>query len=155
MATPTLEQTRAAGLSLSAMPQSKFDERRHAEAGDALVAFFVILAKKLFPKATEAQTAQRVELMLAAYFLRGDLEKKKLAAPAEAKAKKAVESVATLSGAALEQRMTAEVGDSVLAFLNAFSIKVTQARDDATRAGNVHLMLLAYLVRGALSAVRA
>ena len=64
MATPTLEQTRAAGLSLSAMPQSKFDERRHAEAGDALVAFFVILAKKLFPKATEQELRVRLTVRL-------------------------------------------------------------------------------------------
>jgi len=64
----------------------------------------VILAKKLFPTDKEAATATRVELMIAAYLLRSDVEGKKGKAPAEGAAKKAIEKVAALDAKALDKR---------------------------------------------------
>jgi len=152
MAAPTLEQTRAAASGIHSMAEADFKRRRSAEAGDALVAFFVILAKKLFPQDKEQATAARVELMLGAYFLRGDVDQSAAKAPGEAAAKKVIDSLAGLDGAALDQRMTDEVGDAVLAFFSAFATKVLGPLDDDARAKTVQLMVLAYLARPQLAA---
>lgn len=146
MAAPTAEQARAAASGIIDMADAELKRRRSAEAGDVMVAFFAILARKLFPQEQETPTAKRVELMLAAWLLRGDLEKTKIAPPQEAAAKKAVDAVAALNGAALDQRIVAEIGDAVLAFFSAFSKKVMGKVDDR----NVQLMVLAYLLRGDL-----
>ncbi len=147
MAAPTLEQTRAAASGIHSMAEADFKRRRSAEAGDTLVAFFVILAKKLFPQDVEQQTALRVELMLGAYFLRGEVDHSAAKPPAEAAAKKVIDSLAVLDGAALGQRMTDEVGDAVLAFFSAFATKVMGRLDPDSRAKTVQLMVLAYLAR--------
>ena len=152
VAAPTLEQTRAAGSGLQAMAEADFERRRSAEAGDALVAFFVILAKQLFPRGAEADTTARVELMLAAYFLRGDVDQAKVKAPGEAAAKKAIERVSRLDGKALDQRIGAEIGDAMMAFFNAFSIKVMPKLEPEARVKTVQLMVLAYLARRELTA---
>lgn len=151
MAAPTLEQTRAAASGIHSMAEADFKRRRTAEAGDALVAFFVILAKKLFPNDREPQTAARVELMLGAYFLRGDVEQQAVKPPSEAAAKKVIDSLASLDGAALEKRMGDEVGDAVLAFFSAFATKVLGPLDAEARAQTVQLMVLAYLARPQLA----
>jgi hypothetical protein len=147
MAAPTLDQTRTAASGIHSMAEADFVKRRSAEAGDALVAFFVILAKKLFPKDKEPLTAARVELMLAAYFLRGEVDHKAAKPPSEAAAKKAIDLVSSLDGAALDQRITDEIGDAVLAFFSAFSGKVIPGIDPDSRAKTVQLMVLAYLAR--------
>jgi hypothetical protein len=142
------EQTKTAAAGIIEMQDADFKKRKSGEAGDVLVAFFSILARKVFPQEQETPTARRVELMLAAYFLRGELEKTKATPPAEALAKTAVEKVGALDGAALDQRIKAEIGDAVLAFFAAFSKKVMGKHDDR----NVQLMVLAYLLRGDLTA---
>lgn len=152
MPAPTLEQTRAAGSAIHTMAEADFKRRRSAEAGDALVAFFVILAKQLFPKDAEADITARVELMLAAYFVRGDVEHSKVKAPSEAAAKKAIGRVSSLDGNALDRRITEEVGDAMLAFFNAFSMKVLPKLEPQSRAKSVQLMVLAYLARRELTA---
>lgn len=152
MAAPTLEQTRAAASGIHAMADADFARRRSAEAGDALVAFFVILARKLFSAEKENVVATRVELMLAAWFLRGEVDGLAASPPDEAKAKKAVDAVAALDGVALDARIGNEVGDSVMAFFSAFANKVTPDTDPLRRAKTVQLMVLAYLLRGDLTA---
>ena len=153
MTAPTLEQTRAAASGIHSMAEEDFARRRREEAGDALTAFFVVLAKKLFPKDVEEAIAARVETMLAAYFLRGEVEGAKGKPPSEAAAKKAVEHVASLDGAALNQRIDDEIGDAMLAFFSAFSKKVLPLETDGMRvAMQVQLMVLAYLARKHLSA---
>ena len=152
MAAPTLDQTRAAASGIHSMAEADFKRRRSAEAGDALVAFFVILAKKLFPRDAETDTATRVELMLGAYFLRGDVDKTAVKPPSEATAKKAIDEVSSLDGPALDQRITDEVGDAMLAFFNAFSMKVMPRLEAEARAKTVQLMVLAYLARRELTA---
>ena len=152
MAAPTLDETRAAASGIHSMAEADFKRRRSAEAGDALVAFFVILAKKLFPREQEAGIVARVELMLAAYFLRGDVDKTSVKPPAEAVAKKAIDRVSGLDGPALDRRITDEVGDAMMAFFNAFSMKVLPGLDADSRAKTVQLMVLAYLARRELSA---
>jgi len=153
MAAPTLEQTRAAASGIHSMANEDFARRKKEEAGDALTAFFVILARKLFPKDVEEAIAARVETMLAAYFLRGEVEGQKGKPPAEAAAKKAIDAVSALDGKALDQRITDEIGDAMLAFFSAFSKKVMPHETDAERkAKQVQLMVLAYLARKQLSA---
>jgi hypothetical protein len=144
----TIEQTRTAAAGITAMQDADFKRRKSGEAGDALIAFFAILAKKLFPQEQEGTQGKRVELMLAAYFLRGELEKLPMKAPDEAKAKLAVDKVTQLNRAGLEKRMMGEVGDAVMAFFSAFSKKVMGKVDDK----NVQLMVLAYLLRRDLAA---
>jgi hypothetical protein len=139
----TVEQTQKAGAVITGLQDADFKKRKTAEAGDALVAFFAILAKKVFPKDAEALQARRVEMMLAAFFLRGELEKLPARPPGEAAAKGAVDEVAALDARALEKRMITEVGDAVLAFFTAFSKKVLGEVDD----GAVQLMVLAFLLR--------
>src|SRR6185436_12580612 len=152
MTAPTLEQTRAAASGIHSMANEDFARRKRDEAGDALTAFFVVLARKLFPKDVEESIAARVEAMLAAYFLRGEVEHSKSKPPSEAAAKKAVEAVASLDGAALNRRITDEVGDAMLAFFSAFSNKVLPHETDAERkAKQVQLMVLAYLSRVSVS----
>jgi len=143
-----VEQTRSAAAVIAGMQDADFKKRKSGEAGDVLVGFFSILARKLFPKEQESPTAKRVELMLAAYFMRGELEKLGVKPPDEATAKKAVDKVAALNGPALDARITGEIGDAVLAFFSAFSKKVMGKHDDK----NVQLMVLAYLLRGELAA---
>lgn len=150
MAAPTLEQTRAAASGIHAMGQADFAARKSQEAGDVLTAFFVILAQKLFPQDAERDTASRVELMLAAWFLRSDVQHQKLKAPSEAQAKKAVDKVSQLTAAQLDQAITAEVGDAMLAFFQAFARKVINETED-DRAKTVQLMVLAYLARRELA----
>jgi hypothetical protein len=84
--------------------------------------------------------------MVAAYLLRGDLEGARGKPPAEAQAKKAIERVSALGAKALDQRITDELGDAVVAFFSAFSRKVINETDD-DRAKTVQLMVLAYLAR--------
>jgi hypothetical protein len=148
MATPTVEQIRAAGTKLLELQDADFKRRQRAEAGDALVALFVVLATKLAPKDADEQRARRVEMMVAAYFLRGDLDGKKIAAPDEKKARMAVDGVAGLNGAALDKRISLEVGDAAMAFFSAFVNKVTGAAE----AESVQLMVLAFLLRKDLGA---
>ena len=153
MAAPTLDQTRAAASGIHSMAEADFAKRRSSEAGDALVALFVVLAKKLFPKDKEPQTAARVELMLGAYFLRGEVDHKAAKPPAEAAARKVIDQVAALDGPTLDQRITDEVGDAVLAFFSAFATKAMPGLDPDARAKTVQLMVLAYLARRELQAV--
>jgi hypothetical protein len=152
MAAPTLDETRAAASGIHSMAEADFKRRRSAEAGDALVAFFVILAKKLFPREPEANIVARVELMLAAYFLRGDVDKTSVKAPSEAVARKAIDKVSGLDGAALDERISDEIGDAMMAFFNAFSMKVMPKLDSEARVKTVQLMVLAYLARRELTA---
>ncbi len=98
---------------------------------------------KVAPKDTDEERARRVEMMVAAYFLRGDLDGKKIAAPDEKQARKAVDGVAALNGAALDKRISAEVGDAAMAFFSAFVNKVTGKAEPES----VQLMVLAFLLR--------
>lgn len=151
MATPTVDQTRAAAEKINALSPADFQTRKSQEAGDALMGFFVILAKKVFPKDPEPATVRRVQLMLASYFLRGELDTRKVSAPDEAKARKATDAVAALSGAVIDQRITQELGDPVLTYLRVFADKHMAEADPAALSGKVHLMVLAYLLRGVLA----
>jgi hypothetical protein len=148
MMVATVEQTRKAAAGIADLQDADFKKRKSGEAGDVLVGFFAILAKKLFPQEQEVTQGKRVELMLAAWFLRGDLEQLPVKPPDEAAAKKAVDKVAALKGDALDKRMTAEVGDAVLAFFSAFAKKVMGKVDDR----DVQLMVLAFLLRRELAA---
>ena len=150
MPAPTIEQTKVAAGAIASMGEADFLLRRRSEAGDTLIAYFVILARKLFAEDAAEQTAQRVEMMLASWFLRGEVEGKKAAPTDPAAAKKAVEKVAALDGAGLGQRMNAEVGDAILAFFTAFQHKTMPETDPDRRARAVQLMILAYLLRGDL-----
>jgi hypothetical protein len=147
----SLEEARAAARGIHSMTDVEFRRRKTSEAGDPLVAFFVLLAQNLFPEDTEPQTSVRVELMLAAYFLRGDLAQKKGKPPPEAAAKAAVQKVASLGGAALNERITDEIGDPVLAFFGAFAKKLINEPDDE-RGRTVQLMVLAFLAGRELAA---
>ncbi len=88
--------------------------------------------------------------MLAAYLFRGDVEGHMVRAPDEATAKRAADAVASLSGAELDARIDDEVGNAVLSWFGAFCDRFAPERSADARAGNVHLMVLAYLIRGEL-----
>jgi hypothetical protein len=143
MSTPNLEQTRAAATHVMDMQDADFNRRKSAEAGDPLIAMFSILARKLYPTDSATVAGSRVEVMLAAYFLRGDLDNIAVKAPNEQQARKAIDAVAALDGATLTKRMNEDVGDAVMAFFSAFSKKVM----GQTEAKTVQLMVLAYLLR--------
>ena len=151
MAPPTVDQTRAAAEKVNTLSPADFQKRKSQEVGDALMGFFVILAKKLFPKDPETATVRRVQLMLASYFLRAELDARTVTAPDEAKAKKATDAVTSLSGAALDKRITEELGEPVLTYLRVFAERHMAESDPAALSAKVHLMVLAYLMRGVLA----
>jgi hypothetical protein len=71
--------------------------------------------------------------------------------PDEAKGLEVVKKIQSLNGPDLEKRVRAEVGDPMLAFFSLLA-KSTAAPgdDDHAIAKKVHLMVLAYLIRGEL-----
>jgi hypothetical protein len=71
--------------------------------------------------------------------------------PDEAKGLEVVKKIQSLNGPDLEKRVRAEVGDPMLAFFSLLA-KSTAAPgdDDQAIAKKVHLMVLAYLIRGEL-----
>ena len=152
MAPPTVDQTRAAAEKINHLTPADFQKRKTQEVGDALMGFFVILAKKRFPNDPENATVRRVQLMLASYFLRGEVDPRPVVAPDEAKARKATDAIASLDGASLDKRITDEVGEPVLTFFRVFADKHMAGTDAAALSAKVHLMVLAYLIRGALAA---
>jgi hypothetical protein len=151
MAPPNVNETRAAGAAVMAMSGDDIDRRQRQEIGDPLTAFFTILAQKMFPGEPESATVTRVRLMMASWFLRGQLEHTPIAPPDEAKAKAAVAAVAGLGGAALSERIDAEVGDVVMSYFSTFADRFMPENDPAALPNKVHLMLLAYLLRGDLA----
>jgi hypothetical protein len=62
----------------------------------------------------------------------------------------AVKKIQSLSGPDLEKRVRAEVGDPMLAFFSLLAKSAAPEDDDHAVAKKVHLMILAYLVRGEL-----
>jgi hypothetical protein len=72
--------------------------------------------------------------------------------PDEAKGLEVVKKIQSLSGPDLEKRVRAEVGDPLLAMFSLLA-KSTAAPgdDDHAIARKVHLMVLAYLIRGELT----
>ena len=61
-----------------------------------------------------------------------------------------VQKIQSLNGPQLEQRVRAEVGDPMLAFFALLAKSTSPQDDDAQIARKVHLMVLAYLIRGEL-----
>lgn len=151
MAAPSIEATRKAAAAVQGMAAQEINRRQSAEMGDTLVALFTVLARKVFPSDAESTTVQRVRLMMAAWILRAELEPHKVSPPDEATARKAVDAVAVLNGAALDARIGSEVGDNVMAFFPALANRVMPEQGTAALAGKVHLMVLAYLLRGDLA----
>jgi hypothetical protein len=66
----------------------------------------------------------------------------------------AVKTVQSLSGPELEKRVRAEVGDPMLAFFSLLAKSVAPEEDDHAIAKRVHLMILAYLIRGELQSAK-
>ncbi len=151
MATPSAEATRKAAAAIQALAVTDINRRQSSEMGDPLVALFTVLARKVFPQDTESTTVTRVRLMMASWLLRGELEPTAVSPPNEATARKAVDAVANLHGANLDQRIGAEVGDVVLAFFSAFASNVMPEPGADVLSRKVQLMVLAYLLRGDLA----
>ena len=62
-----------------------------------------------------------------------------------------VKKIQSLDGPALEKRVRQEVGDPMLAFFSLLAKSTAGANEDETTlAKRVHLMVLAYLIRGEL-----
>ena len=69
-----------------------------------------------------------------------------MAAPNEATALEAVKLVQSLTGAELEKRVRAEIGDPLLAMFALLAKSVSNTDDDREIAKKVQLMIIAYLV---------
>ena len=71
--------------------------------------------------------------------------------PDEATGLEVVKKIQSLNGPDLEKRVRAEVGDPMLAFFSLLAKSTAgPGDDDHTIAKKVHLMVLAYLIRGEL-----
>jgi hypothetical protein len=73
-----------------------------------------------------------------------------MAPPDEKTALAAVKSVQVLDGATLEKRVREEVGDPLLAMFSLLAKNLSPKDDDPAIAKKVHVMVLAYLIRGEL-----
>jgi hypothetical protein len=151
MAAPTVEATRKAGAAVQTLSVPEINRRQSAEIGDPLMAFFAILARKLFPAEAESAIVGRVRMMMASWFLRGEIDHTPIAAPDEATARTAVDAVAGLDGRALDQRIEHEIGDVVMAYFSAFLNKVLPEKNPDARTKQVQLMIHAFLLRGDLA----
>jgi hypothetical protein len=72
--------------------------------------------------------------------------------PDEKTALEAVKRVQSLSGPELEKRVHAEIGDPMLAMFVLLAKNLSPEDDDQAIGKKVHTMILAYLIRGELSA---
>lgn len=151
MAAPNVEATRKAAGTIQTLSVPEINRRQSAEIGDPLLAFFAILARKLFPAEAESAIVGRVRMMMASWFLRGEIERTPIAPPDEATARQAVDAVAGLDERALDQRIEHEIGDVVMAFFSAFLNKAMPEKNQDARTRQVQLMIHAYLLRGDLA----
>jgi hypothetical protein len=148
---PSVADIKRAAARLQGLRGNELEVLQRDQVGDPLLAGFAVLARKVFPDDAEAATVRRVRLMVASYLLRGDVERTVVRAPTEPEALAAVQAVGALSGAALGERIDAELGHALVTWFSGFAAQLMPEGDPRALPGKVHLMTLAWLARGELA----